>query len=127
MGIVLLIVRLKYSRKTFDVVNNLFSKDMDDLYYQVSLILYNNKEDIHEFKINIPLLLQYKTQEINKKNKANYINNYNKLIDEIDYIGELTNNPINYNRQELDKKYTIAHNLSQNSIYMQNTLSIFTL
>lgn len=125
--VTLLVIWFRYSRKTFMKVNTLFKKDIDDLYYQTSLILYNNKEDIHEFQSNIPLLLQYKRQEIQRKNKANYISHYNKLIEEIEYIAELTNNSLIYNREELNKKHHLAQNLAQNSSYMQNTLSVFTL
>ena len=125
--IVLLVLRLKYSRKTFTSIVTVFDKDIDDLYHRASLILYNNKDNIYEFTSNIPLLLQYKTQEIQKRDKANYYNNYHKLIDEVDYIGQLTDTTIDYNHSDLDAKYTIVHKLSQNISYIQNTLSLFTL
>ncbi len=125
--IITLILRLQYSRKTFNTINTLFNISMDSLYYQTSLLLYRNKDNIYDFTNSIPLLLQYKTQEINKRDSANYYENYNKLIDEIEYIWQLTDSSIQYNRAELDKQYQIVNKLSQTTTYISNSLSVFTL
>jgi len=84
--IIVLVFWLQYSRKTFLTVSNIFNISIDNLYYQTSLLLYNHKDNIYNFKENSPLLLQYKTQEISKRDKANYYSNYPKLIEEIEYI-----------------------------------------
>ena len=118
---------LRYSRKTFNTINTLFKVSMDDIYYQISLLLYNNKDNIYNFKENIPLLLQYKTEEMNKRSKANYYNNYTKLREEIEYIGNLTENKIQYNREVLDTQHSLVQNLSHTILYLKNSLSVLTL
>lgn len=125
--VILIRWRLYYSRKIFHSANTLFRVSMDDLYYQTSLILYKNKWSIYDFQSNIPLLLQYKTQEINKRSKATYYNNYEKLLEEIEYIAQLTNTSLSYNRTELDKQYHTVRSLdhTMNSIY--NIFMILTL
>lgn len=125
--IIILIVWLQYSRKTFNTINTLFRVSMDDLYYQISILLYRNKNNIYDFQSNIPLLLQYKTQEIKKKDKAAYYNNYIKLIDEIEYIWQLTDSPITYNRNELNHQYTLVHKLDNTIHQIKNSLSLLTL
>lgn len=124
--IISLLFRLQYSRKTFNTINTLFKVSMDDLYYQTSLLLYRHKDDIYDFNTNIPLLLQYKTQEINKRDKATYYHNYIKLIDEIEYIWQLTDSPVQYNRAELDHQHTLVNKLDNTITYIKNSLSILT-
>lgn len=125
--VVALILWLRYSRKTFNTINTLFKVSMDDIYYQVSLLLYNNKDNIYNFKENIPLLLQYKTEEMNKRNKANYYNNYTKLMDEIEYIWNLTENKVQYDRESLDTQHSLVQNLSHTILYLKNSISVLTL
>lgn len=125
--IIALVFWLRYSRKTFNTINTLFKVSMDDLYYQTSLLLYKHQNDIYDFKSNIPLLLQYKSQEINQRDKADYYNNYTKLIDEIEYIWQLTESSISYDRVQLDHQYQLVNWLSQTMSYIKNSLSVLTL
>ena len=115
--VILIRWRLYYSRKI----------SMDDLYYQTSLILYKNKWSIYDFQSNIPLLLQYKTQEINKRSKATYYNNYEKLLEEIEYIAQLTNTSLSYNRTELDKQYHTVRSLDHTMNSIHHIFMILTL
>lgn len=97
-----------YSYRVLTKMLVVFRVMMDDLYYQVSSMLYHHRADIYKFEENIPILLQYKTQEFQQKAQANYYHNYEKLIKEIIYISELTNSPLQYDRARLDTQQQLV-------------------
>jgi hypothetical protein len=106
----------------------LFRVSIDNLYYEVSKLLYEHKDDIHDFKENIPLLLQYKTQTIAKKEKGNYYEDFNNLITEIEYISQLTiQKSILSNKDDINNQYTILMKLINTIKVIRNTITIVTL
>lgn len=126
--IISLYLRLSYSYKTFQKVNTLFRVSMDTLYYEVSILLYKHQNDIHEFKENIPLLLQHKTEFIHKKDNAHYYEDFNQLLQEVEYIYQLTESgKIITNKDEIVNQYNIVITLTNTIKNIKNTLTIFTL
>lgn len=123
-----LLIRLYYSKKTFQKVNTLFRVSIDNLYYQTSKILYTEKSNIHNFKDNIPLLLQEKTQLINKRSKGNYYEKFDNIISEIEYIFQLTegNKEIS-NKNDIKNQHNLLIKLINTINNINNTLAITTL
>ena len=125
--IVLLSLRLRSAWKTFNKLTTLFQESIDDLYYQTSVILYQEKENIIDAPTTIPLLLKYKTEEIAKNSEANYYENYEKLVQEIDYIGELTQQKITYDRTGLDSQQHIIKQFHSTIVRLRMSLLALTL
>lgn len=126
--IVWLYALLRYTQKTFTTMNTWFRVSIDTLYYNISLLLYQNKDAIYHFKENIPLLLQYKTQLINKKDKAYYYEDSERLITEIEYIYTLTNsNQAVENKDTLIQQSHILLQLTSTIKNIKTTLTIMTL
>ena len=126
--IITLYALLNYSKQTFTKINTLFRVSIDTLYYETSLILYKNKNNIYEFKDNIPLLLQYKTGLINKKDKAYYYENFEKLIEEIEYIYNLTDSDKTLlNKDNIIKQHNILLKLIITISNIEKSLTIITL
>ncbi len=126
--IVWLYALLRYTQKTFTTMNTWFRVSIDTLYYNISLLLYQNKDTIYNFKENIPLLLQYKTQLINKKDKAYYYEDCERLITEIEYIYTLTNsNQAVENKDTLIQQSHILLQLTGTIKNIKTTLTIMTL
>lgn len=126
--IISLYIRLYYSNKTFQKINTLFRVSMDTLYYESSLLLYTHHKDIYQFKDNIPLLLQYKTNLIQKKDKAYYYEDFYKLLEEIEYIYQLTEpGKIINNKNDIISQYNIVITLTSTMKNLKNTLTIVTL
>jgi len=125
--IVILYIRLHYSHKTFQKINTLFRVSMDTLYYESSLLLYTHHNNIYQFKENIPLLLQHKTDLLQKKDKAYYYENFYKLIEEIEYIYQLTEpGKIIANKNDIINQYNIIITLTSTIKNIKNTLTIVT-
>lgn len=118
---------LRYSKKTFAAIILIFDEHMDNLYYDASLRLYNHKDDIHDFSNTIPLLWKYKTEEFTKMDKANYYEHYEKLRDEIEYIWQLVNESITYDRAGLDTEHKLIIKISNNIKYIKRSLLGLTL
>ncbi len=126
--IVSLYIRLYYSNKTFQKINTLFRVSMDTLYYESSLLLYTHHKDIYQFEENIPLLLQKKTNLIQKKDKAYYYEDFYKLIEEIEYIYQLTKpGKVIDNKNDIISQYNIIITLTSTIKNIKNTLTILTL
>lgn len=124
----MIILWIQYTKKTFHTINSLFRVSIDKLYYQTSLILYNNKNTIYNFKENIWLLLQYKTAMIAKKYKALYYEDYEQLIKEIEYIYNLTNTDIaEIWKDTIDKQYQLVKTLQTKLSRLKNIANIYTL
>ena len=125
--IILLSLRLRSANTTFTKLTTLFQEPLDDLYYQTSVILYRQKDNIYDASATIPLLLKYKTEEIAKNDEANYYNNYEKLVQEIDYIGEFTEQKIMYDRPGLDAQHSIIKQFHSTIIRLRMSLLALTL
>jgi len=126
--IISLYIRLYYSNKTFQKINTLFRVSMDTLYYESSLLLYTHHKDIYQFEENIPLLLQHKTNLIQKKDKAYYYEDFYKLIEEIEYIYQLTEpGKIINNKNDIISQYNIVITLTSTIKNIKNILTILTL
>lgn len=126
--IITLYALLNYSKQTFTKINTLFRVSIDTLYYETSLMLYKNKNNIYEFKDNIPLLLQHKTGLINKKDKAYYYENFEKLIEEIEYIYNLTDSDKTLlNKDNIIKQHNILLKLITTISNIEKSLTIITL
>ena len=101
---------------------------MDTLYYESSLLLYTHHKDIHQFEENISLLLKQKTNLINKRDKAYYYEDFYKLIEEIEYLYQLTEpGKIIINKSDIINQYNIIVKLIGTIHHINNTLTIFTL
>lgn len=126
--IISLYIRLSYSKKTFQKIETLFRVSMDTLYYESSLLLYTHHKDIHQFEENINLLLKQKTDLINKRDKAYYYEDFYKLIEEIEYLYQLTEpGKIIVNKSDIINQYNIIVKLIGTIHHINNTLTIFTL
>ncbi len=126
--LIMIVLWIQYTKKTFQTINTLFKVSMDKLYYQIALILYNNKNTIYNFKENIWLLLQYKTAMIAKKDKAVYYEDYEQLIKEVEYIYTLTNSDISEIwRENIDKQYQLVRTLEIKLSRLKNIANICTL
>lgn len=109
-------------------MNTLFRVSMDTLYYESSLLLYTHHNDIYQFKENIPLLLQHKTHLIQKKDKAYYYENFYQLIEEIEYIYQLTESgKIIDNKNDIINQYNIIITLTHTIKNIKNSLTLLTL
>jgi hypothetical protein len=123
-----MIIRLYYSKKTFQQINNLFRVSIDGLYYDISLILYKSKDSIYEFHKNIPLLLNNKTITIAKRERAYYYEDYDKLIEEIEYIYTLTwSDKIIIDKETIDIQHKLLLKLNHTIHSLQNTITMLTL
>jgi FlaA1/EpsC-like NDP-sugar epimerase len=75
-----LYARMYYANKTYAKIDSLFRLSIDTLYYEISVLLYNHRQDIHEFDTNIPLLLSHKTNLINQRDKAHYYEHFESCL-----------------------------------------------
>lgn len=129
IDLILLIVfgiGIYYTQWLLKSIGNEFNRKMDDLYYQVSLLLYNNRDSIHEFPNTINYLLNYKTNLIKQGKDAHYYKDYNKLKKEINYIWDLVNTPIQYD-QDLDSKHSSIVSLTAIHKQLKTMLALCSL
>lgn len=122
-----MVVSLHRSHKALQHIATIFQVAMDDLYYQTSLRLYEHKHEIYNATETIPLLLEYKSKAIAQGDGRAYVDHYVKLIDEIDYIGKFTNDPINYDRTKLDHQYQGLQRMYATHQTLKTTLGVVTL
>lgn len=123
-----LVLWLRYSQHIFHTLTTAFRVSIDNLYYTTSLLLYTNKDNIHDFKENIPLLLQYKTNLINKKSQANYYENIDDIIKEVEYIYLLTESQATItDKEQLLAQWQLLQHLSHTINTLKQTLTFLTL
>mgnify|MGYP003592697772 FL=1 len=125
-----IVIWIKYTKKVMRKVEYITNKNMDHIRYTVSSMLYNNKNNIHDFKNTIPLLLYYKTESL--EHSIPYRSHIDKIISESDYIYSLVGNNESRDYSELKSNAWVLERLFQTkkrlyTLYNILTLSIGTL
>lgn len=109
--LIVLIMLHQQSKKSFERMNTIFEKSMDDLYYQTSLILYKEWDNLHDRANTIPLLFKHKTDEFTRGSQANYYEHFDKLLEELIYIAELTDQELSYDEEKLRTHQELTNKL----------------
>lgn len=114
--IISLVIRLRYTDKIMISSENIFNKKLDDLWYQCSAILYKEKNNIHDISNTLPLLLHNKSSYAKEGKPYRLV--IDKLIEEWEYIAQLTDKTIQIDKHNLQrtasfckKLHAIEHNI----------------
>lgn len=106
-------------------VEYITNKNMDHIRYTISSMLYNNKNNIHDFKNTIPLLLHYKTESL--EHSTPYRSHIDKIISESEYIYNLVGNNESRDYSELKNNAWVLERLFQTKKRLYTLYNILTL
>ena len=120
-----IIAWLHYTRKTTISADKAYNSILDKLRYETSSILYHEKDNIHDIKNTIPILLHHKSECA--KNTIPYRSVHDKLIEEIEYIGNLVDKPIMIDKEKLQKTADFCSKLHHIENNLKALLGLLTL
>lgn len=123
--LVSLVIRLHYTKKTMITIEKSFNQQLDTLRYQSSKILYQEKNNIHDYTNTIPLLLHNKSSY--REQHKPYRSQIDKIIDEILYIGQLTNTTISLDQTKIQKTAWFCIKLHHTEQSIKNMITLLSL